>query len=71
MRDKEAVDNERKNLVRTLEKQSKVVDRLTEVEKQLRHQLVRLHLIQFMDTSNLFFYIADLPKRTQSTQEAR
>ncbi|KAF9049980.1 BRE1 E3 ubiquitin ligase-domain-containing protein [Panaeolus papilionaceus] len=40
MRDKEAVDNERKNLVRTLEKQSKVVDRLTEVEKQLRHQLL-------------------------------
>ncbi|PPQ99442.1 hypothetical protein CVT24_005249 [Panaeolus cyanescens] len=40
MRDKEAVDNERKNLARTLEKQSKVVDRLTEVEKQLRHQIL-------------------------------
>ncbi|KAJ3508382.1 hypothetical protein NLJ89_g5785 [Agrocybe chaxingu] len=39
MREKEAIDSERKNLQRTVEKQSKVVDRLTDVEKQLRNQV--------------------------------
>lgn len=42
MRDKEAIENERKNLVRTLEKQGKAVDRLTDVEKHLRIQMVIL-----------------------------
>lgn len=40
MRDKEAIENERKNLVRTLERQGKAVDRLTDVEKHLRFQMV-------------------------------
>jgi len=40
MRDKEAIENERKNLSRTLEKQGKAVDRLTDVEKHLKAQMV-------------------------------
>ncbi|KAH9485124.1 E3 ubiquitin-protein ligase BRE1 [Psilocybe cubensis] len=39
MRDKEAIENERKNLVRTLERQGKAVDRLTDSEKHLRIQI--------------------------------
>lgn len=42
MRDKEAIESERKNLARTLEKQGKVVDRLVDVEKHLKSQLVSL-----------------------------
>ncbi|KDR75197.1 hypothetical protein GALMADRAFT_69292 [Galerina marginata CBS 339.88] len=39
MRDKEAIENERKILAKTVEKQEKVVDRFTAVEKQLKNQL--------------------------------
>lgn len=39
MRDKEAVETERKNLSRNMEKQVKVVERLVEVEKNLTNQL--------------------------------
>jgi len=41
MRDKEAIESERKNLVRNLEKQAKVVERLMASEGSLRDQLVR------------------------------
>ena len=41
MRDKEALENERKNLVRNLEKQTKVVEKLRASEACLRDQLVR------------------------------
>lgn len=41
MRDKEAVENERKNLLRNLEKQAKVVEKLMAAEISLREQLVR------------------------------
>lgn len=40
MRDKDAIENERKNLVRTVEKQGKAVDRLTDAEKQYKNQIV-------------------------------
>jgi E3 ubiquitin-protein ligase BRE1 len=40
MRDKEAIEAERKNLARTLEKQGKAVDRFTELEKILETQKV-------------------------------
>lgn len=40
MRDKEAIENERKNLIRDLEKQAKVVEKLTASERSLRDQLV-------------------------------
>jgi len=40
MRDKEAIEAERKNLARTLEKQGKAVDHFTELEKQLETQKV-------------------------------
>ena len=40
MRDKEAIEAERKNLARTLEKQAKAVDHFTELEKQLDTQKV-------------------------------
>ncbi|KAI0789122.1 BRE1 E3 ubiquitin ligase-domain-containing protein [Abortiporus biennis] len=40
MRDKEAIENERKNLSRNLEKQTKVVERLYEAEKNLTSRTV-------------------------------
>lgn len=40
MRDKEAIETERKNLSRTIEKQGKAVDRFTDVEKSMRAQAV-------------------------------
>ena len=40
MRDKEAIDIERKNVIRNLEKQAKVIDRLVECEKNLNTQVV-------------------------------
>lgn len=42
MRDKEALENERKNLTRNIEKQTKVIERLQESEKNLTLQVVRL-----------------------------
>ncbi|KAJ7091203.1 BRE1 E3 ubiquitin ligase-domain-containing protein [Mycena epipterygia] len=42
MRDKEAIDNERKNLARNLEKQGKVVERLVESERNLSAQVMSL-----------------------------
>lgn len=40
MRDKEAIENERKNLVRNLEKQSKVVEKLMAADHSMQDQLV-------------------------------
>lgn len=40
MRDKEAVENERKNLSRTLEKQSKALEKLVESEAGLKNRVV-------------------------------
>lgn len=40
MRDKEAVEVERKNLARTVEKQLKAVEKLAESEKNLLAQVV-------------------------------
>ncbi|KAJ7497481.1 BRE1 E3 ubiquitin ligase-domain-containing protein [Mycena latifolia] len=42
MRDKEAIDNERKNLARNVEKLGKVVDRLNESERNLSTQVMSL-----------------------------
>lgn len=42
MRDKEAVEAERKNLARNAEKQAKLIDRLMDTEKNLTNQLVGL-----------------------------
>jgi len=44
MRDKDAIENERKNLARTIEKQGKAVVRLTDVEKQYKNQMVSISL---------------------------
>jgi E3 ubiquitin-protein ligase BRE1 len=41
MRDKEAIDVERKNLSRNVEKQAKVLERLYESERNLQSQIVR------------------------------
>lgn len=41
MRDKEAIENERKNLLRNIDKQSKVVEKLMAAEASMRNQLVR------------------------------
>jgi hypothetical protein len=40
MRDKEAIENERKNLSRNQEKQGKIVERLVETERNLSQQVV-------------------------------
>lgn len=40
MRDKEAIETERKNLSRNLEKQAKVLEKLQESEKSLMVQVV-------------------------------
>jgi E3 ubiquitin-protein ligase BRE1 len=42
MRDKEAVEAERKNLARNAEKQTKLIDRLMDTERNLTSQLVGL-----------------------------
>lgn len=63
MRDKEAIENERKNLTRNLEKQGKVVERLVETERNLSAQVVRtIHLIP-RTTSSELFCTAELRKR--------
>lgn len=41
MRDKEAIDGERKILARDLERQAKVLEKFMAAEKNLRDQLVR------------------------------
>ncbi len=47
MREKEAIESERKNLQRVLEKQDKVMERLREAEKNLRQQVVRARAFLF------------------------
>ncbi|KIM45233.1 hypothetical protein M413DRAFT_441916 [Hebeloma cylindrosporum] len=42
IRDRDAIENERKNLARTVEKQGKAVDRLTDVEKHYKSQMSAL-----------------------------
>jgi E3 ubiquitin-protein ligase BRE1 len=42
MRDKEAIEAERKNIARNLEKQAKVVERLVESERSLTGQVVSI-----------------------------
>jgi hypothetical protein len=44
MRDRESVDLERKNVIRNLEKQAKVIERLADSEKNLQQQIVRYFL---------------------------
>jgi E3 ubiquitin-protein ligase BRE1 len=44
MRDKEAIDVERKNLSRNVEKQTKVLERLYDSERNLQSQIVRSFL---------------------------
>ncbi|KAF8813812.1 BRE1-domain-containing protein [Phlegmacium glaucopus] len=56
MRDKEAIEAERKNLARTLEKQGKAVDHFTELEKQLETQKTILEndLFSFRRNNEVF-----------------
>jgi E3 ubiquitin-protein ligase BRE1 len=58
MRDKEAIEVERKTLSRTLEKQGKLLDRLTDVEKHLRAQLVGALASYIGPQLKLFFQAA-------------
>src|SRR6266550_8071597 len=44
MRDKEAIDVERKNLSRNVEKQAKVLERLYDSERNLQNQIVSLFM---------------------------
>lgn len=52
MRDKEAIEGERKNLARNLEKQSKAMERLMDGEKNLTAQVVSPHRSRCQDASN-------------------
>jgi E3 ubiquitin-protein ligase BRE1 len=45
MRDKEAIDNERKNLSRNVEKQGKTLDRFMDTERNLSAQVVSIFLL--------------------------
>ena len=47
MRDKEAIETERKNISRNLEKQAKAIERLVESEKNLTAQVVSYYLLIF------------------------
>lgn len=51
MRDKEAIENERKNISRNLEKQAKVVERLVETEKNLTARVVSTLMYSRQDLS--------------------
>jgi hypothetical protein len=53
MRDKEAIDTERKNLSRNLEKQAKVIEKLAASEKNLLTQVVSGILWFFTTTVRL------------------
>jgi len=64
MRDKEAIENERKNLVRNLEKQTKVVEKLRASEGSLRDQLVRR-------STHLPWCSNSTPSRTHATSRFR
>lgn len=46
MRDKEAIEAERKNLARNLEKQGKLIERLVDTERNLSAQVVRWKIIR-------------------------
>ncbi|KAF9653827.1 BRE1-domain-containing protein [Thelephora ganbajun] len=60
MRGKEAIENERKNLIRNLEKQAKVVEKLMASESSLREQLnLRDQSIQVMQEA-IDFHIATI-----------
>jgi E3 ubiquitin-protein ligase BRE1 len=57
MRDKEAIETERKNISRNLEKQAKAVERLVETEKNLANQAVSIlskFLARFADYLNAY-----------------
>jgi len=68
MRDKEAIENERKNLIRNLEKQAKVVERLMASERSLRDQLVR-HLTHFVAIFQLKLFQNTRDQSVQVMQE--
>ena len=53
MRDKEAIEAERKNLARNSEKQAKLIDRLMDTERNLTNQLVGYQLLSVLDVSSL------------------
>lgn len=54
MRAKEAVETERKNLAREVEKQATVIVKLSEVETKLRVQLVSLSRVHYAANNHLF-----------------
>jgi hypothetical protein len=49
MRDKEAMDLERKNAARSIEKQAKVIERLVETERSLSAQVVSQPIVDLVD----------------------
>lgn len=57
MRDRESVEIERKNAIRNLEKQAKVVERLADSEKNLQQQIVRSFSLHLASTSSLTIVI--------------
>jgi len=70
MRDKEAIENERKNLVRNIEKQAKVVEKLMASERSLRNQLnTRDQSVQVMQEA-IDLYIVTIQTLTAEKLDA-
>jgi cytochrome c-type biogenesis protein CcmH/NrfF len=64
MRDKEALENERKNIMRNLEKQSKAVEKLAASEKSLAAQVVRkVRLLQCGSSCSRIVFVERYGKR--------
>ncbi|KAF8160794.1 BRE1 E3 ubiquitin ligase-domain-containing protein [Crassisporium funariophilum] len=69
MRDKEAIETERKNLARTVEKQGKAVERLTEVEQHLKLQVTGLEKEIFVTRKSLEAYSVQLVRFQRENSE--
>lgn len=67
MREKEAIENERKNIARNLEKQTKVVEKFQESEKCLQARIVSIRIYsQF-----LWFWLTSRNIRLRSRKRSR
>lgn len=71
MRDKEAIENERKNLLRNLEKQAKLVEKLLAVEKSMQGQLVRDSTVLFLDAQAELLLDRTRPDRPSDARSNR
>jgi E3 ubiquitin-protein ligase BRE1 len=73
MRDKEASENERKNIARNIEKQAKALERLVASEKSFSSQVVRVfHLtLAYLSLTNVNISQADLEREVALLNKAQ